>query len=144
MAPTPRNAYRESGWNINNNEITNSVGDYGKHSIENKANERDTTQDRMHLNNLSISVKKLITPITDFFRRTRKENAIGNIRPEGNMNAMMPSKQTVYDPNDIARTTIKEQTIDNEYEGSLSANKKHTVYDPNDVAQNNNKRTDNR
>jgi hypothetical protein len=135
MAPTPRNAYRESGWNINNNEITNSVGDYGKHSIENKANERDTTQDRMHLNNLSISVKKLITPITDFFRRTRKENTIGNIRPEGNMNAMMPSKQTVYDPNDIARTTIKEQTIDNEYEGSLSANKKHTVYDPNDVAR---------
>ena len=33
----------------------------------------------------------------------------------------MPSKQTVYDPNDIARTTIKEQTIDNEYEGALSA-----------------------
>ena len=135
MTPTPRNAYREDGWNINDDKITNSVGDYGKHSIENKANERDTTQDRMHLNNLSISVKKLITPITDFFRRTRKENAIGNIRPEGNMNAMMPSKQTVYDPNDIARTTIKEQTIDNEYEGALSANKKHTVYDPNDIAR---------
>ena len=48
MTPNPRNAYRESGWNINNNEVANSVGDYGKHSIENKANERDTTQDRIH------------------------------------------------------------------------------------------------
>ena len=135
MTPIPRNAYRESGWNINNNEVANTVGDYGKHSIENKANERDTTQNIIHTNNLSISVKKIITPIADFFRRTRKENAIGNIRPEGNMNAMMPSKQTVYDPNDIARTTIKEQTIDNEYVGGLSAHTKHTVYDPNDIAR---------
>ena len=135
MTPNPRNAYREDGWTINEDAIENNVGDYGKNSIENKANERDTTQDRIHLNNLSITVKKLITPITDFFRRTRKENFIGNIRPEGNMNAMMPSKQTVYDPNDIARTTIKEQTIDNDYDGALTGNKKHTVYDPNDSAR---------
>jgi hypothetical protein len=135
MAPTPRNAYREDGWTVNDEAICNNVGDYGKSSIENKANERDTTQDRIHLNNLSITVKKLITPITDFFRRTRKENFIGNIRPEGNMNAMMPSKQTIYDPNDIARTTIKEQTIDNDYDGALTGNKKHTIYDPNDIAR---------
>jgi SpoVK/Ycf46/Vps4 family AAA+-type ATPase len=80
-------------------------------------------------------VKKLITPITDFFRRTRKENFIGNIRPEGNMNARMPSKQTIYDPTDVARTTIKEQTIDNDYQGALSANKKAKVYDPTDTAR---------
>jgi hypothetical protein len=135
MTPNPRNSYRENGWTINDEAICNNVGDYGKNSIENKANERDTTQDRIHLNNLSITVKKLITPITDFFRRTRKENFIGNNRPEGNMNAMMPSKQTVYDPNDIARTTIKEQTIDNDYDGALTGNKKHTVYDPNDTAR---------
>jgi len=135
MAPNPRNAYREAGWSINEDAENNGVGDYGKHSIDNKANERDTTQDRVHLNNLSITVKKLITPITDFFRKTRKENFIGNIRPEGNMNAMMPSKQTVYDPSDIARTTIKEQNIDNDYDGALTANKKHTVYDPNDIAR---------
>jgi hypothetical protein len=135
MTPNPRNAYREDGWSIDEKAISNGVGDYGKNSIENKANERDTTQDRIHLNNLSITVKKIITPIVDFFRRTKKENFIGNIRPEGNMNAMMPSKQTVYDPNDIARTTIKEQTIDNEYEGSLTGNRKGTVYDPNDIAR---------
>jgi len=135
MTPNPRNAYREDGWTIDEKAMCNGVGDYGKNSIENKANERDTTQDRVHLNNLSITVKKIITPIVDFFRRTRKENFIGNIRPEGNMNARMPSKQTVYDPTDIARTTIKEQTIDNDYDGALTGNKKGTVYDPNDIAR---------
>jgi hypothetical protein len=135
MNPTPRNAYREDGWTVNNDANSEGVGDYGLSSIENKPNERDTTQDRFHINNLSVTVKKLITPITDYFRRTRKENFIGNVRPEGNMNAQMPAKQTIYDPNDIARTTIKEQTIDNEYEGALTGNKKQTVYDPNDIAR---------
>lgn len=135
MTPTPRNAYRENAWTINTEANEIAIGDYGKNSIENKVNERDTTQDRFHLNNLTISVKKIITPIADFFRRTRKENFIGNIRPEGNMNARMPSKQTVYDPTDIARTTIKEQNIDNGHMGNLSGEKHITVYDPNDVAR---------
>jgi hypothetical protein len=135
MNPTPRNAYREDAWTVDEMANTEGVGDYGLSSIENKPNERDTTQDRVHINNLTITVKKLITPITDFFRRTRKENFIGNMRPDGNMNARMPSKQTVYDPNDVARTTIKEQTIDNEYQGALSGPQKTTVYDPNDIAR---------
>ena len=131
----PRNAYRESAWSINEITDKEGMGDYGKNSIEIKSNERDTTQNRFQLNNLSMSVKKLITPITDFFRRTRKENFIGNVRPDGNMNARMPAKQTVYDPNDTARTTIKEQTSDNEYQGALSGNNKHMVHDPNDIAR---------
>ena len=135
MNPTPRNAYREDGWTVNQEANSEGVGDYGLSSIENKANERDTTQDRFHINNLSVTVKKLITPVTDYFRRTRKENFIGNIRPEGNMNSQMPSKQTIYDPNDIARTTIKEQTIDNDYTGQLTAEKHSIVYDPNDIAR---------
>jgi len=135
MNPTPRNAYREDAWSINEEANAEGVGDYGLSSIENKANERDTTQDRFHINNLTITVKKLITPITDFFRRTRKENFIGNIRPEGNMNARMPSKQTIYDPSDVARTTIKEQTIDNDYQGALTGSKKAKVYDPTDTAR---------
>jgi hypothetical protein len=135
MNPTPRNAYREDAWTIMEEANAEGVGDYGLASIENKPNERDTTQDRFHLNNLTTTVKKLITPITDFFRRTRKENFIGNIRPEGNMHASMPSKQTIYDPNDLARTTIKEQTEDNDYQGTLTGNKKHTTYDPSDIAR---------
>jgi len=134
MNPTPRNAYREDAW-VYNDKNNDCVGDYGKNSIENKPNERDTTQDRVHMNNLTIAVKKLITPLVDFFRRTRKENFIGNIRPDGNMSAAMPSKITVYDPNDIARTTIKEQNIDNDYIGQLTGSLKNIVYDPDDIAR---------
>jgi len=135
MNPTPRNAYREDAWKFSDKAISEGVGDYGKNSIENKANERDTTQDRVFFNNLTIAVKKLITPITDFFRRTRKENFIGNIRPDGNMSASMPSKMTVYDPSDIMRTTIKEQNIDNDHTGQLTAPTRGIAYDPNDVAR---------
>ena len=135
MNPTPRNAYREDAWVFNDESIESGVGDYGKTSIENKPNERDTTQDRQHFNNLTITVKKLITPIVDFFRRTRKENFIGNIRPEGNMGAAMPSKITVYDPTDIARTTIKEQNVDNDYIGQLKGPNQGIAYDPDDIAR---------
>ncbi len=135
MAPTPRNAYREDAWSINVEANNQAVGDYGKNSYENRPNERDVTQVRVNYNSITTTVKKMITPLTDFFRRTRKENFIGNVRPDGNMKAAMPSKQTIYDPNDIARTTLKEQNIDNDYVGQLTAEKKGIAYDPNDVAR---------
>ena len=51
------------------------------------------------------------------------------------MNAQIPKKQTVYDVNDIARTTIKETTIHNKREGNVKGPERLTVYDPNDVAK---------
>ena len=51
------------------------------------------------------------------------------------MNASMPKKMTVYDPNDTAKTTIKETTIDNKHTGNMSGPKKLQSYDPNDVAR---------
>ena len=135
MNPSPRNAYRADSWNSDEGTDENNVGDYGRNSIENKPNERDVTQTREHRQNLTTTVKKIITPLTDLFRRTRKENFVGNMRPDGNMNAQMPSKQTIYDPNDVARTTIKETNIHNEHDGFLKGEIKNQVHDPNDVAR---------
>lgn len=133
LNPSPRNAHRADAWK---QESDSSIGDYGKQSIENKPNERDITQLREHRNNLTTTVKKIITPLTDLFRRTKKENFIGNIRPDGNMKAAMPPKQTIYDPNDSARTTIKETNIHNEHDGFLSGGEfKGKAYDPNDTAR---------
>jgi hypothetical protein len=50
-------------------------------------------------------------------------------------NAAGPSKMTVYDPNDVARTTIRETTEDNEYTAPLNGPQKLTVYDPDDIAR---------
>jgi len=43
---------------------------------------------------------------------------------------------TVYDPNDVARTTIKETSIHNDYSSNIqNMNRGNTVYDPNDIAR---------
>ena len=134
-----RNVYENSGIrNVKMNhkwETDAETADYGKHSFVAGPNERDTTQDNIHNSNVGSVVKSISAPILDLMRATKKENTIGNARPEGNMNAQIPKKQTVYDVNDIARTTIKETTIHNEHEGNIKGPERLTVYDPNDVAR---------
>jgi hypothetical protein len=131
-----RNATLKDNWKINDENINDGYADYGKGSIENKPNERDITQKRTHTTNLTTEIKKLISPITDIFRKTRKENTIGNIRPDGNMKADLPSKPTVYDSDDIARTTIKETTIHNDHIGNVGiAEKKNQSFNYDDVAK---------
>ena len=95
MNQPTRNATLKDNWKVSDENIKNGVADYGKSSIENKPNERDITQKRTHTTNLTTEIKKLIAPITDIFRKTRKQNTIGNKRPDGNMKANLPSKPTV-------------------------------------------------
>lgn len=129
-----RNMYMNSGLRNVNIENTGNH-DYGKSSFKSRPNERDITSTRTHTSNLVTAVKAIITPLQDALKRTKKENVIGNNRPEGNMNPNVPKKMTVYDPNDIARTTIKEQTENNNHTGNMNGPKKLTVYDPNDIAR---------
>ena len=82
------------------------------------------------LRNVGFGDLKTISYFLDKARETKKENMIGNPRPEGNMDVAIPSKMTAYDPNDIARTTKKEQLIDNKYIPLVSTYaKKNKVYD---------------
>jgi hypothetical protein len=128
MAKEPSNATAVNQWK--DVELN-----YGKAGYKAYPNERDITQKRTNRLNLTTAVKSLITPLQDLMKTTKKENFVGNNRPEGNMNASMPKKMTVYDPNDVARTTIKETTIDNKHNGNMAGPKKLTAYDPNDVAR---------
>lgn len=140
LQPWGRNLEREGGWTPTDEK---GIGDYGKNTIENKNNERDVTQHRKHYSNVISIIKALTAPVQDLLKESRKEHFIGNYRPEGYMGANLPSKQTVYDPNDIAKTTIKETTIDNDHSGNISSAmpNKPTVYDPNDVARTTTKET---
>ena len=46
------------------------------------------------------------------------------------MNAQMPSKMTIYYPNDVARTTIKETNIHNNHEGFVKGEiKNHGTFE---------------
>ena len=125
----PRNA------NLNGEWKNQKIGDYGKSNVLLSEQERETTEDKTFLTNLTSVVKAAVAPIVDMLRPSKKENFVGSIRPSGNMKAAMPGKMTVYDPNDVARTTIKETNIHNNNNGNLTGPKKITIYDPNDIAR---------
>jgi hypothetical protein len=135
MNPTPRNAYREDSWTVNEEANESAVGDYGKNSFDNRANERDTTQDIIHNINIGAGMPGKLTVYdpNDITRTTIKEQTVDNDYT-GQLTTVKRAA-TVYDPNDIMRTTIKEQNIDNEHTGQLTGEKRNTTYDPNDVAR---------
>ena len=124
--PTTRNM-RQTG--------SNTKDDFGRKSMSVKPTERETTESRTHLNNITTAVKAFTVPLQDVLKTSKKENFIGNERQAGNFGATVPKKQTVYDPNDVARTTIKETNIHDTRSGNMHAPTKLAVYDPNDVAR---------
>ena len=130
-----RNLHANDKWNSNLD-----FNNYGKTGIDIQDNERTNILEKNHASNVTNVVKALIAPIQDLFRTTRKENFIGNNRESGNFNPVQP-KQYVYDPNNIARTTVKETTIHNNHTGNIDVVEKGIVKDPNDVARTTTKET---
>ena len=140
---TQRPLYRESNkqtYSTQNERNMRQTGsdakdDYGKKSMPVKPTEREVTEKRTHVTNIATQVKALITPVQDIMKTSKKENFIGNERQVGNFNATVPKKQTIYDPNDVARTTIKETNIHDVRTGNMNGPIKLTTYDPNDIAR---------
>lgn len=134
-------------WGFRNADLTGNFNpdtdadqnDYGKGGVEIRPNERFYTGERVHGLNVAPDKREVELPLQDTARPTRSEEVIDNNwigTAAGAANAA--PKLSVYDPNDIARTTIREATEDNDYLGvSAPANAapKLTVYDPNDVAR---------
>jgi len=125
----PRNAFNKDSWK--NEEF----GDYGKKSLNLPSNERDITGKRGHVSNISTIVKALVAPVLDLMKTTKKENAIGNIRQSGNIGTGGVSKNVLWDPNDIAKTTIKETNIHDVRTGNMGVEEKGVAWDPNDIAK---------
>ena len=139
---------KQSGtWGFRNADATNyfdknteaEQNDYGKSGIEIRPNERFFTSERGQTLNLKPAGTGQVTlPQQDGPRPTRKDENIGNPNQAGFVNVAQGGlKMTVYDPDDVARTTIKETTIDNGYLGISSPNQPQqlTVYDPEDIAK---------
>ena len=109
--------------------------DHGKGSINLGTNERDITQKRTHTTNITTAVKSILAPLLDVMKTTKKENVVGNNRQTGNLGSSRVTKNVAWDPNDIARTTIKETNIHDTRTGNLDASDKGVAWDPNDVAR---------
>jgi hypothetical protein len=134
-----RNADATTYFNKNTDAEEN---DYGKAGIEIRPNERYYTGERVHGTNLKPTAYQTALHQQDAVKPTRAQELVENFRVAGNFTAIggggRAEMPTVYDPNDVPRTTIKEQTIDNDYLGvyaPVSQQPKMTVYDPNDVAR---------
>ncbi len=106
-----------------------------KRSFTNKPNERQTTGIRYVINNAVKFVKGLtVYDPEDKPLETKKDLTVVNENDVGYAAPTM-KKHTVYDPTDIARTTIKETNIHDGGYSTLAMPKKVTVHDPNDVTR---------
>jgi hypothetical protein len=138
VKPTNRQQLKEFGLR---NTALNAYGtgdgdDYGKSKILVYNNERDITTTRVYQGNVTSIIKAITAPLEDILRINKKEHAVDNARHFGNMSVQIPDKPTMYDPNDIARTTIKETLIhDDMGKGTVTGPKQLTVYDPEEIAK---------
>lgn len=122
-------------------DVGGQEADYGKSSIEIRPNERNETSERvMALNPVPADNGLVAAHYTDDARPTRRGETTGNIRMTATPIAFAERAPaiTVWDPKDIARTTVKESTIYLDRPGvasAASAPNRLKVYDPDDIAR---------
>ena len=85
--------------------------DLGKSSIIVYDNERQETQTKTIVSNITSTVKAVISPIMDALKLTIKEYMVDAPRAGGNPSAQIPKKMTIHDPNDTMKTTVKETLV---------------------------------
>ncbi len=115
-----------------------SRDDYGRSTVEVYENDKRNASLRAVRDGGAVSlVKALVAPIVDALRPVpRKASALDAARP--GLQPQIPNKSTVRDPDDVAKTTLKEPFA--EAAEPLGAAKpqipnKSTVRDPDDVAK---------
>ena len=116
--------------------------DYGRSGYEVRPNERNATSERtMGLNLAPAEAGALTVHYDDPNRPTRRQETVGNIRQTGTPVGFANGAPaiTVWDPNDIARTTVKEGTINWNWMGQAAPGAdgatRLKVYDPDDIAR---------
>jgi len=92
--------------------------DYGKNNIIVYDNERNETQTRTVVSNITSTVKAVVSPVLDALKYTVKEYMVDAPRAGGNPRAQIPSKGEVID--DIMKTTVKETLVQDSENLNLS------------------------
>lgn len=127
--------------NFTTNDPSRPMADYGKAGYEARPNERYYTGERvMGLNVVPAEHQNASVRYGDDARPTRRVETEGNPFQAGMATgyaATAPSI-TVWDPSDVARTTVKETTEVFDYRGIAAPGDFPTrlkVYDPDDIAR---------
>ena len=85
--------------------------DHGRNNIIVYNNERQETETKTTVSNVTSIVKSLISPVVDALKYTLKEYTVDAPRAGGNAVAQIPKKLTVLDPADTPKTTVKETLV---------------------------------
>ena len=123
------------------NDPDQPMADYGKQGYEVRPNERFYTGERTMGLNVSPADNQLVTVhYDDDARPTRRAETEGNIYQAGVATGYANGAPaiTVWDPTDVARTTVKETTVKWDYRGIAAPGDFPTrlkVYDPDDIAR---------
>lgn len=114
--------------------------DYGRSGYEVRPNERSFTSERtMGLNLKPAEAGALTIHYQDENRPTRRQETLGNLRQSGTPVGYAGGAPavTVWDPNDVARTTVKEGTVARDWIGQVAPGAdgptRLKVYDPEDI-----------
>tara|TARA_A100001015_G_scaffold159175_1_gene176837 strand:+ start:2834 stop:4555 length:1722 start_codon:yes stop_codon:yes gene_type:complete len=114
--------YKESfgiSTGVNNNPTTVANNGRGSHTV--LPNNRVTTDSGDVFGAAGGAIGALMAPVMDFLRPTRKENVIGNIRINGNVQRVGAGGEYVYQKND-PKTTIREITGSQPYNMNIQRN----------------------
>ena len=103
-------ANRPNGWKEHH-------GNYGRSGYQSLPNSRAITGENKSMGIVERGLRAMVTPILDVIKPTLKENVVEHKRPIGNASGGKNgvSNTRIWNPADIARTTIREQTENTEY-----------------------------
>ena len=85
--------------------------DHGRSNIIIYDNERQETETKTTVSNVTSIVKSVMSPVLDALKLTLKEYMVDAPRAGGNAVAQIPKKLSVADPADTPKTTVKETLV---------------------------------
>ena len=128
----PVNKTSNDQWSIFN-LFSSAPSDYGKKSIRLRNNKKLPVDNKNIVMNYKSENELTPSRSGQKVKKPKKYSTIKNKR-HGNLTGS--TNNIIYDPNDVAKTTIKEQNIDNNFRSNASVSTRgNTVYDPNSIAK---------
>jgi hypothetical protein len=102
-------------------------GDYGIKSKKAYPNNRTSNKQDSYFGMVGSSIGAAVAPLLDVLRPSRKENAIGNLRPYQNPGTSVPNSY-IFNPADRPGTTIRETTENSKNHLNINANQSGGAY----------------
>ena len=105
-----------------------STYDYGANSIKAYPNNRSVSKSEDYYGAIGGAFGAAVAPLLDALRPSRKENAIGTLRPYENAKPTVTAPY-IYDPNDKPAPTIRDTTMREEVYTQINSNQRGGAYE---------------